>query len=214
MSRPASRPVRRLRSAFAAACVCEQVCDRVPRRHLEELAFVDVAIELCDGRPSDVERGGAQFFCPWNPSIVLIGEDERPERPMKSRLILWSGFGAVGFFGAMSGACILSLPPAAPNTAAPPIAKREADASLTALKPPKRQQPLIAIISINDATDATDYLMPYAIVRRADIADVVPLATEPGRCGCIRHSGSSRKRRSQSSMRSIRKALTMSLSRP
>ena len=51
---------------------------------------------------------------------------------------------------------------------------------LAALKPPKRQRPLIAIIGINDATEATDYLMPYGILRRADVADVVPLATEPG----------------------------------
>ena len=47
--------------------------------HLEDLAFVEVAIELCDGRPSDVERGGAQFgggrFCPWNASIVSIVEN-------------------------------------------------------------------------------------------------------------------------------------------
>ena len=51
---------------------------------------------------------------------------------------------------------------------------------LAALKPPKRQRPLIAIVGINDATEATDYLMPYGILRRADVADVVPLATEPG----------------------------------
>jgi hypothetical protein len=47
--------------------------------HLEDLAFVEVAIELCDGRPSDVERGGAQFgggrFCPWSASIVSIVEN-------------------------------------------------------------------------------------------------------------------------------------------
>ena len=46
--------------------------------HLEDLAFVEVAIELCDGRPSDVERGGTQFgggrFCPWSASIVSIDE--------------------------------------------------------------------------------------------------------------------------------------------
>ena len=49
-----------------------------------------------------------------------------------------------------------------------------------ALKPPKRQRPLIAIVGINDATEATDYLMPYGILRRSDVADVVLLATEPG----------------------------------
>ena len=47
--------------------------------HLEDLAFVEVTIELCDGRPSDVERGGVQFgggrFCPWNASIVSIVEN-------------------------------------------------------------------------------------------------------------------------------------------
>jgi putative intracellular protease/amidase len=39
---------------------------------------------------------------------------------------------------------------------------------------------LIAIVGINDATETTDYLMPYGILRRADVADVVALATQPG----------------------------------
>jgi putative intracellular protease/amidase len=99
---------------------------------------------------------------------------------MKSRLILWSGLGAVGFFGAVGGAWIHSLPPAPTNTAAPPIGKQEADALLDALQPPKRRRPLIAIVGINDATEATDYLMPYGILRRSNVADVVPLTTEPG----------------------------------
>jgi hypothetical protein len=77
---------------------------------------------------------------------------------MNWRLILWGGLGAIALVVAIGGAWILSLPPAPAITAAPPIAKREADATLTALKPPKRQRPLIAIIGINDATEATDYL--------------------------------------------------------
>jgi hypothetical protein len=48
--------------------------------HLEDVAFVEVAIELCDGRPADVERGGAQFgggrYCPWNASTVSINENQ------------------------------------------------------------------------------------------------------------------------------------------
>ena len=44
--------------------------------HLENVEFVEVAIELCDGRPSDVERQGAQFgggrFCPWSARVVAI----------------------------------------------------------------------------------------------------------------------------------------------
>ena len=98
---------------------------------------------------------------------------------MKPRL-LWSALGAVGLFGAIGGAWILSLPPTSSDTAAAPIGKEEADAILAALKPPKRQRPLIAVIGINDATETTDYLMPYGVLRRSSVADVVLLATEPG----------------------------------
>ena len=99
---------------------------------------------------------------------------------MNRQLMLWSGLGGVALVAAGGGAWILSLPPAPAAADAPPIAKGEVDATLTALKPPKRQRPLIAIIGINDATEVTDYVMPYGILRRADIADVVLLATEPG----------------------------------
>src|SRR5712664_323195 len=99
---------------------------------------------------------------------------------MNWHLILWSGLGAAALFVMIGGAWILSLPQAPAVAAAPPIASEEADATVAALKPPKRQRPLIAIIGINDATEATDYLMPYGILRRADVADVVALATESG----------------------------------
>src|SRR5712671_157559 len=37
--------------------------------HVEDVTFAEVTIELCDGRPSDVERQGIAFgngrFCPW-----------------------------------------------------------------------------------------------------------------------------------------------------
>jgi hypothetical protein len=44
--------------------------------HLEDVTFAEVTIELCDGRPSDVERAGVQFgggrFCPWSATLVRI----------------------------------------------------------------------------------------------------------------------------------------------
>jgi len=54
------------------------------------------------------------------------------------------------------------------------------DAMLASLRPPKQKRPLIAIIGINDATETTDYLMPAGILRRADVADVMMLATGSG----------------------------------
>ena len=87
--------------------------------------------------------------------------------------------GAGGF-----AAWVLRLP--APATAvAARVPPEEAAAMLDALRPPKRKRglgarPLVAIIGINDATETTDYLMPPGILRRADVAEVVMLATEPG----------------------------------
>jgi hypothetical protein len=47
--------------------------------HLEDVEFAETAIELCDGRPSDVERQGVAFgggrFCPWSARVIDILED-------------------------------------------------------------------------------------------------------------------------------------------
>ena len=99
---------------------------------------------------------------------------------MTSRRLLWSALGAVAILLMIGGGWLWSLPPAPSVTAPPPIAQAERDATVAALKPPKRRRPLIAIIGINDGTETTDYLMPYGILRRADVADVMTLATKPG----------------------------------
>jgi putative intracellular protease/amidase len=99
---------------------------------------------------------------------------------MNWRLVLWSGLRAAALVATVGGGWILSLPSAPAVAAAPPIAQQESEATIAALKPPKRLRPLIAIIGVNDATEVTDYLMPYGILRRADVADVMALATEKG----------------------------------
>ena len=47
--------------------------------HLEDVEFAQVTIELCDGRPSDVEREGVGFgggrFCPWSATVLRIDEN-------------------------------------------------------------------------------------------------------------------------------------------
>lgn len=46
--------------------------------HLEEVTFAESTIELCDGRPSDVEAAGTDFgggrYCPWSATVVKIDE--------------------------------------------------------------------------------------------------------------------------------------------
>ncbi|WP_137389459.1 DJ-1/PfpI family protein [Rhodoligotrophos defluvii] len=99
---------------------------------------------------------------------------------MNRRLLLRSGLAVAALFGLVAGLWILSLPPASAVGTPPAIAREETEAALAALKPPKRVRPLIAIIGINEGTETTDYLMPYGILRRADVADVMALATKPG----------------------------------
>src|SRR5262245_48419101 len=99
---------------------------------------------------------------------------------MNWRLVLWCGLGAAALCAIFAAGWIFSLPAQHASAAAPPIARDEADATVAALKPPKRQRPLIAIVGINDSSETTDYLMPYGILRRADVADVLTLATAPG----------------------------------
>ncbi|MCT7374116.1 DJ-1/PfpI family protein [Chelativorans salis] len=99
---------------------------------------------------------------------------------MSARYFIWGGLALIALSMTGFGVWIFSLPPAQAAAEAPPVAQSEMDAMLASLGPPKRERPLVAIIGINDATETTDYLMPYGILRRADVADVVMVATEPG----------------------------------
>lgn len=99
---------------------------------------------------------------------------------MTWRFVLRGGLGLAAVFLAVAGGWIVSLPSGSSGGETKPIPGEETRATVEALKPPKRVRPLIAIVGINDGTEVTDYLMPYGILRRADIADVVALATQPG----------------------------------
>lgn len=100
---------------------------------------------------------------------------------MKARVWLWGGVSALLLLGlAGFGGWLSTLPPASAGMAAPPLAPGEAEAIPAALHPPKRARPLIAIIGLNRGTETTDYLMPYGILRRADVADVALVAAGPG----------------------------------
>ncbi|WP_262297577.1 DJ-1/PfpI family protein [Microvirga sesbaniae] len=99
---------------------------------------------------------------------------------MKKRLVLWSCLCVAALLATIGTVWILSLPSAPQVDGVASVPKAEADAVLEALKPPKRRRPVIAVIGLNDATETTDYLMPYGILRRAEVASVVALATKPG----------------------------------
>lgn len=96
------------------------------------------------------------------------------------RILALSGVGCVALLAAIGGIWLFMLPGSPARGTAPAISGDESEATLAALKPPKRKRPLIAIVGINDMSETTDYLMPYGILARADVADVLTLATQPG----------------------------------
>ena len=100
---------------------------------------------------------------------------------MNKRLVLLGGLGVVALSAALGAAWLLSLPAKTLKSGAPSIAQSEVDSMLAALKPPKRARPVVAIIGVNEGTEVTDYLMPYGILSRADVADVLAVATKPGK---------------------------------
>ncbi|CAH1655292.1 MULTISPECIES: DJ-1/PfpI family protein [unclassified Chelatococcus] len=98
---------------------------------------------------------------------------------MSKSWFIWSGAVLIFMAVASIGGWVLSLP-SATTANAPTVPVEEVEAMLLALKPPKRERPLIAVIGINEATETTDYLMPTGVLRRANIADVLMLSTGPG----------------------------------
>lgn len=44
--------------------------------HLEDVVFVETAIETCDGTPSAVERAGTSYgggrYCPWSATVIGV----------------------------------------------------------------------------------------------------------------------------------------------
>jgi hypothetical protein len=94
------------------------------------------------------------------------------------KLVVRGGPGVAVLVLKVFAAWLFSLRPAPVGAVPAPICRQEAEATLAALKRPKRQRPIIAISGINDATETTDYLAPYGILKRADVTDVVLLADE------------------------------------
>jgi transcriptional regulator GlxA family with amidase domain len=75
-------------------------------------------------------------------------------------------------------AAIIVLAPANPTPS--PTAKAVDDSeharTINALRPPKRTRPVIAIVTLNDATEVTDLLVPYGVLSHAEVADVTVVA--------------------------------------
>lgn len=99
---------------------------------------------------------------------------------MRVRYWVRAGLGVVAVALVVFAGWLCSLPVPQPAREVPAITPLERAQLLAALQPPKRVRPLVAVLAINNATEVTDYLVPTGILRRADVADALMLATQPG----------------------------------
>lgn len=53
-------------------------------------------------------------------------------------------------------------------------------ATIEAMKPPKRQRPVVAVLGDNRGTETIDFLVPYGVLREADVAEVYAVSMTPG----------------------------------
>src|SRR5690349_15725934 len=101
----------------------------------------------------------------------------RLEKSRTRRRRRWTrGIAAIAFVAVVAFAAWMYSLPAAPEVhAPPPVPRTEMEDMVAGLAPHKRTRPVVAIVGLNEGTETTDYLMPYGILKRADVADVVAL---------------------------------------
>jgi putative intracellular protease/amidase len=85
------------------------------------------------------------------------------------------GIAGLGFTGCASAP---SLP--APSNAASSL-EQEQQRFVQAMKPRRAGKPVVAVLALNDATEMTDFLLPHAVLKRADVAEVHAVAPRHGR---------------------------------
>lgn len=89
--------------------------------------------------------------------------------------LIATAFAALALAGCRAG---VSVPPAQTDAA---VTERQAQAFVEALKPRRPGRPIVAIVTLNEGTETTDFLLPHAVLQRADVADVQPVAPHRGR---------------------------------
>lgn len=60
------------------------------------------------------------------------------------------------------------------------VGAAETAQTLAALKSTKRARPVIAVLGGNDGSETTDFLVPYAVLKRSGVADVYAVGIRPG----------------------------------
>lgn len=102
---------------------------------------------------------------------------------MKTRkMIVYSAAALVILATAGVTAYTIVPEPSEPAVAAAlaPISADEHQRTIAAMVPPKRKRPVVAVVGLNEGTETSDYIVPYAVLAESGAADVVSLGTDAG----------------------------------
>lgn len=97
---------------------------------------------------------------------------------------MWRHVGRLAAVVAMGGAGLAACGgagPLPPAVADPALRAQQRQAFVDAMKPTRAGRPVVAIVALNEGTEVTDFLLPHALLQRAGVADVQPVAVQRGR---------------------------------
>ncbi len=90
-------------------------------------------------------------------------------------VVMVSSIAALWLAGCGTG---MKMPPA---PADPSLREQQTQVFVEAMKPRRAGRPVVAIVALNEGTETTDFLLPHAVLQRADVADVKAVAPRRGR---------------------------------
>lgn len=96
-------------------------------------------------------------------------------RNLRARIVLLSAASLIGSCGSVA-----ARPPAADARQQHQVAQPDEERIVPYHARFGRTRPIIAVIGENSGTELTDYVVPYGILRRADIGEVLSVATRSG----------------------------------
>lgn len=97
---------------------------------------------------------------------------------MNRRFFLFSGIAGIAI-AAGGSLAVVSLPETEASPASPIDADEHAR-TIAALAPPKRSRPLVAVVAGSRGGETTDFLIPFGVLSRSQVADVRALAVREG----------------------------------
>lgn len=87
-------------------------------------------------------------------------------------LVVAASAGTFGYY--------LSFPSSTSDYVPPAIGDQEQAQTIAALKPVRERRPVVAILGANEGSETTDYVIPYGVLKRSGVADVVALGVTDG----------------------------------